>query len=448
MTLFIHQREVGLDTRSFHDGLRYVLRQDPDIILVGEIRDLETMNTALMAADTGHLVLSTLHTTDVMQTLQRVISFYPPHQHDEIRMSVATNLRAVICQRLIARSDGAGRVPAIEIMVNTPTIREYLINPDKLPMIHSAVADGVTQYGMQTFDQSVLALLREGSITEEEALKNGNNTSRLKLKGHLGDFGPAVAVGGRRALETAATAPTPTSAGSTCDLPSVPGASRRSMFRKVLIANRGEIALRVIRACRELEISTVAVFSEADRDSLHVRLADESVCIGPPPAAQSYNHVARIISAAEVTGADAIHPGYGFLSENAHFAEVCASCGFVFIGPTPEMIRRMGDKAEARRTMVAAGLPVVPGSDGTLESVDQALDIARQIGFPVIMKAAAGGGGRGMRVAWEEKQLRRASASRRPRPVPRSATRRSIWRSTSPARATSSSSSLAITTAI
>ena len=178
------------------------------------------------------------------------------------------------------------------------------------------------------------------------------------------------------------------------------------MFRKVLIANRGEIALRVIRACRELEISTVAVFSEADRDSLHVRLADESVCIGPPPASQSYNHVARLISAAEVTGADAIHPGYGFLSENAHFAEVCASCGFVFIGPTPEMIRRMGDKAEARRTMVAAGLPVVPGSDGTLDSVDQALGIAKEIGFPVIMKAAAGGGGRGMRVAWDEKQLR------------------------------------------
>jgi acetyl-CoA carboxylase biotin carboxylase subunit len=178
------------------------------------------------------------------------------------------------------------------------------------------------------------------------------------------------------------------------------------MFRKVLIANRGEIALRVIRACRELRISTVAVFSEADRDSLHVRLADESVCIGPPPSTQSYNHVARLISAAEVTGSDAIHPGYGFLSENAHFAEVCASCGFVFIGPTPEMIRRMGDKAEARRTMLAAGLPVVPGSEGTLESVDQALETARGIGFPVIIKAAAGGGGRGMRVAWDEKQLR------------------------------------------
>ena len=178
------------------------------------------------------------------------------------------------------------------------------------------------------------------------------------------------------------------------------------MFRKVLIANRGEIALRVIRACRELRISTVAVFSEADRDSLHVRLADESVCIGPPPSTQSYNHVARLISAAEVTGSDAIHPGYGFLSENAHFAEVCASCGFTFIGPTPEMIRRMGDKAEARRTMMAAGLPVVPGSEGTLEGVDQALEIARGIGFPVIIKAAAGGGGRGMRVAWDEKQLR------------------------------------------
>jgi twitching motility protein PilT len=179
---FIHQREVGLDTRSFQDGLRYVLRQDPDIILVGEIRDLETMNTALMAADTGHLVLSTLHTTDVVQTLQRVISFYPPHQHDEVRMSVASNLRAVICQRLIPRADGAGRVPAIEIMVNTPTIREFLTNPEKLPMIHNAVADGVTQYGMQTFDQSVLALMREGSISEEEALRNCNNPNELQLK--------------------------------------------------------------------------------------------------------------------------------------------------------------------------------------------------------------------------------------------------------------------------
>ncbi len=178
------------------------------------------------------------------------------------------------------------------------------------------------------------------------------------------------------------------------------------MFRKVLIANRGEIALRVIRACRELKIATVAVFSQADRDSLHVRLADESVCIGPAAAAQSYLHIARLISAAEVTGADAIHPGYGFLSENAHFAEVCASSGFTFIGPTPEMIRRMGDKAEARRTMLEAGLPVVPGSPGVLESVDEACSLAKQIGFPVIIKAAAGGGGRGMRVAWDEKSLR------------------------------------------
>ena len=178
------------------------------------------------------------------------------------------------------------------------------------------------------------------------------------------------------------------------------------MFRKVLIANRGEIALRVIRACRELDIATVAVFSEADRESLHVRLADESVCIGPPAPAQSYNYIARLISAAEVTGADAIHPGYGFLSENAHFVEVCESCGFTFIGPSPEMIRRMGDKSEAKRTMKTAGLPLVPGSDGELADVEQAVGIAREIGFPVIVKASAGGGGRGMRIAWDERQLR------------------------------------------
>src|SRR5437016_8876004 len=175
------------------------------------------------------------------------------------------------------------------------------------------------------------------------------------------------------------------------------------MFRKVLIANRGEIALRVIRACRELDVATVAVFSEADRDSLHVRVADESGCIGPPAPPQSYNYIARLISAAEVTGADAIHPGYGFLSENAHFVEVCESCKFTFIGPSPEMIRRMGDKAEAKRTMQAAGLPMMPGSDGTLADVGEAITIAREIGFPVIIKAAAGGGGRGMRIAWDEK---------------------------------------------
>jgi twitching motility protein PilT len=179
---FIHQREVGLDTRSFHDGLRYVLRQDPDIILVGEIRDLETMSTALMAADTGHLVMSTLHTTDVVQTLQRMVSFYPPHQHDEVRMGIASNLRAVICQRLVPRRDGAGRVPAVEVMVNTPTIREFILNAEKTPLIHGAVAEGVTQYGMQTFDQSVLGLMRDGFITEEEAIKNCNNPNELSLK--------------------------------------------------------------------------------------------------------------------------------------------------------------------------------------------------------------------------------------------------------------------------
>ncbi len=179
---FIHQREVGLDTRSFHDGLKYVLRQDPDIILVGEIRDLETMSTTLMAADTGHLVLSTLHTTDVVQTLQRIISFYPPHQHDELRLSMASNLRAVISQRLIPRRDGAGRVPAIEVMTGTPTVREYIMNPEKTPLLRALIAEGMTQYGMQTFDQSIMGLLREGLITEEEALKNANNPNELALK--------------------------------------------------------------------------------------------------------------------------------------------------------------------------------------------------------------------------------------------------------------------------
>jgi len=179
---FIHQREVGLDTRSFHDGLKYVLRQDPDIILVGEIRDLETMSTTLMAADTGHLVLSTLHTTDVVQTLQRIISFYPPHQHDELRLSMASNLRAVISQRLIPRRDGAGRVPAVEVMTGTPTVREYIMNPEKTPLLHALIAEGMTQYGMQTFDQSIMGLLREGLISEEEALKNANNPNELALK--------------------------------------------------------------------------------------------------------------------------------------------------------------------------------------------------------------------------------------------------------------------------
>ena len=179
---FIHQRELGLDTRSFHDGLKYVLRQDPDIILVGEIRDLETMNTALMAADTGHLVMSTLHTTDCVQTIQRIVSFYPPHQHEEVRLSLASNLRAVICQRLTPRVDGQGRAPAVEVMINTPTIKDYILSQDKTALIHQALAEGFTQYHTQTFDQSVLSLLREGVISEEEALKNCNNPNELSLK--------------------------------------------------------------------------------------------------------------------------------------------------------------------------------------------------------------------------------------------------------------------------
>lgn len=171
------------------------------------------------------------------------------------------------------------------------------------------------------------------------------------------------------------------------------------MFKKVLIANRGEIALRVIRACRELGIQTVAVYSEADRESLHVRFADDDVCIGPAPARDSYLKIPRIIAAAEITGADAIHPGYGFLAENAEFAETCEASKITFIGPTPEQIRVMGDKAAARAAMSAVGVPIVPGTPGPVEDPEEALTFAREIGFPVIIKAAAGGGGKGMRVA-------------------------------------------------
>src|SRR5688572_13826583 len=177
------------------------------------------------------------------------------------------------------------------------------------------------------------------------------------------------------------------------------------MFRKILIANRGEIALRVIRACRELGITTVAVYSEADRESLHVRFADEDVCIGPPPARDSYLNIPRIIAAAEVTGAEAIHPGYGFLAENAEFAEICERSDIAFIGPGAEQIRRMGDKSVARKTMMDVGVPTVPGSEGGVPDADAAVQIARDIGFPVIIKAAAGGGGKGMRVANDEESF-------------------------------------------
>jgi acetyl-CoA carboxylase biotin carboxylase subunit len=171
------------------------------------------------------------------------------------------------------------------------------------------------------------------------------------------------------------------------------------MFRKILIANRGEIALRIIRACREMGILTVAVYSEADRDSLHVHYADEALCIGPAQGAESYLNVARIISAAEVTDADAIHPGYGFLAENADFAETCEECNITFIGPSPSAIRLMGDKNTAKDTARKAGCPTVPGSDGTIDDPEEALRLATKIGFPIMIKAAAGGGGRGMRLA-------------------------------------------------
>jgi acetyl-CoA carboxylase biotin carboxylase subunit len=180
------------------------------------------------------------------------------------------------------------------------------------------------------------------------------------------------------------------------------------VFKKVLIANRGEIALRIVRVCKQFGVKTVAVYSTADRDSLHVRFADEAVCIGPPPGRESYLKIPRIIAAAEITGADAIHPGYGFLAENANFAEICATSGIKFIGPTPEMISAMGDKAVAKETMKKAGVPVVPGSDGVVASVEEALAIVRSIGLPVIIKAVAGGGGRGMRIVRDEAELESA----------------------------------------
>lgn len=180
------------------------------------------------------------------------------------------------------------------------------------------------------------------------------------------------------------------------------------VFRKVLIANRGEIAVRIIAACRDLGIRTVAVYSEADRAAMHVLLADEAICVGPPPATESYLNIPNIISAAEVTGAEAIHPGYGFLSENADFAEICESCNIRFIGPPAAAIRKMGDKAQARQLALEVGVPVIPGSEGIVEDEEQARKLARKLGYPVLLKAAAGGGGKGMRVVRGERELETA----------------------------------------
>ncbi len=179
-------------------------------------------------------------------------------------------------------------------------------------------------------------------------------------------------------------------------------------FNKILIANRGEIALRVIRTCREMGIKTVAVYSTADKDSLHVRFADEAVCIGKPASTDSYLNIPHLMAAMEITNADAVHPGYGFLAENARFAEICNESGVKFIGPTPDQIRSMGDKITAKETMIKAGVPVVPGSGGLLESVEEAIVIAKEIGYPVILKATAGGGGKGMRVVWAEAEIEKA----------------------------------------
>ncbi|MBL7765767.1 MAG: acetyl-CoA carboxylase biotin carboxylase subunit [Chitinophagaceae bacterium] len=180
------------------------------------------------------------------------------------------------------------------------------------------------------------------------------------------------------------------------------------MFKKILIANRGEIALRVIRTCKEMGIPTVAVYSTADKDSLHVRFADEAVCIGKPSGTDSYLNIPHIMAAAEITNADAIHPGYGFLAENAKFAEICGEYKIKFIGPTPEMINSMGDKITAKETMIKAGVPCIPGSEGLLESIPEAKKLAKKIGYPVILKATAGGGGKGMRLVWKEDEMEKA----------------------------------------
>ncbi|MCX6289843.1 MAG: acetyl-CoA carboxylase biotin carboxylase subunit [Bacteroidetes bacterium] len=180
------------------------------------------------------------------------------------------------------------------------------------------------------------------------------------------------------------------------------------MFKKILIANRGEIALRIIRTCREMGIKTVAVYSTADKDSLHVKFADEAVCIGGPKGQESYLNIPHIMAACEITNADAVHPGYGFLAENAKFAQICADHGIKFIGPTPDMINKMGDKITAKETMIKAGVPVVPGGEGLLESVDAAKKLAKEIVYPVIIKATAGGGGKGMRVVWKEDEIEKA----------------------------------------
>jgi acetyl-CoA carboxylase biotin carboxylase subunit len=180
------------------------------------------------------------------------------------------------------------------------------------------------------------------------------------------------------------------------------------MFKKILIANRGEIALRIIRTCREMGIKTVAVYSTADKDSLHVKFADEAVCIGGPKGQESYLNIPHIMAACEITNADAVHPGYGFLAENAKFAQICADHGIKFIGPTPDMINSMGDKITAKETMIKAGVPVVPGGEGLLEDVNAAKKLAKEIGYPVIIKATAGGGGKGMRVVWNEGEIEKA----------------------------------------
>ena len=412
--------------------------------MIGEIRDLETLDVALKAAGTGHLVFSTLHTTDATLTINRVLSFYPPHQQNEVRFALANALEAVVSLRLVPRRDQPGRVPACEVLVNTAAVRDQirdlsatlnipgpdsgrqrrLRHADVRPVADDWYSKGVISYENALFyatnPRGVRAARSRASMAPATQSWDGFKTSKAvdrrakrvgaagasairalkkaRLQLDLRERGTSPPFGVARHVGTTAVFTGVRHAVNAAVASRMPIPLPDDMFKKVLIANRGEIALRVIRACRELDIQTVAVYSEADRESLHVRFADDDVCIGPPPGRESYLKIPRLIAAAEITGADAIHPGYGFSRRTPSSRKRVARRA------SRSSVRRPSRSASwATRRLRArderVGVPIVPGTPGPVEDVDEALEYAKGIGFPVIIKAAAGGGGKGMRVA-------------------------------------------------